>query len=43
MTTKSNSGETSDSLTGSNVINALMVTVMDVPVTSSQPEDTAFN
>lgn len=43
MTTKSNRGEASDSLTGSDVINALMATVMDVPVTSSQPEDTVFN
>ena len=43
MTTQSTGGETTDSLTGSDVINVLMATVMDVTVTSSQPEDTVFN
>lgn len=34
--------ETSDSLTGRGVINALMASIMDMLVTSSQPEDTVF-
>lgn len=37
-----NNRETSDSLTGRGVINALVASIMDMLVTSSQPEDTVF-